>query len=171
MFAIWSSDTKKRPKLYYRYFPSDAWLTHPSSKQVITLFDIFFLITDVKLLSNRFYSLSPRMLRRCVFFKMKDVLCISAELAFKFPLLGMGDGGRVKDFKYENYCMSCKQKRKDDRLNSKWSKFRIQPNPYTLICSANQWTGFYMITAPRHERVNILYTPCNFQNTLIAVKR
>ena len=51
---------------------------------------------------------------------MKDVLCISAELAFKFPLLGRGDGGGgVKDFKYKNYCMSCNQKRKDDRLNSK----------------------------------------------------
>ena len=24
---------------------------------------------------------------------MKDVLCIRAELAFKFPLLGRGDGG------------------------------------------------------------------------------
>ena len=103
---------KKNPKLCYRYFPSDVWLTHPSCKRVITLFDIFFLITDVKLLSNRFYSLSLRVLR-CVcvrfdlcwkytplqitdsfschskfkLFKMKVVLCISAELAFKFSLL------------------------------------------------------------------------------------
>ena len=60
-------------------------------------------------------------------FKMKDVLRISAELAFKFPLLGRGDGGGgggggVKNFKYKNYCMSCKQKRKDDRLNSVYNR-------------------------------------------------
>ena len=53
-------------------------------------------------------------------FKMKDVLRISAELAFKFPLLGRGGG--VKNFKYKNYCMSCKQKRKEDRLNSVYNR-------------------------------------------------
>ena len=38
----------------------------PSNQRVVTLVDIFFFITNVKLLSDCFYSLSPRMLQTFV---------------------------------------------------------------------------------------------------------
>ena len=47
----------------YRWY---AWLTHPSSQRVIALLYIFFFITDVKLFSERFHSLLPRILQRCM---------------------------------------------------------------------------------------------------------
>ena len=43
-----------------------VWLIHPSSQRVTTLVYMFFFINGVKLLSDRFYSLFPRILQRCV---------------------------------------------------------------------------------------------------------
>ena len=140
VFVIWLSDTKQHPKLCNGYFSCDVWLTHPCSQQVITLVDIFFLITDVKLLSDHFYSLSPRILQRCVcerfdlywkhtplqimdsfschpklnFSKMKVVLCISAELAFKFALLW---GWKITNIK-TNVCLVSKSAKMIDYLKS-----------------------------------------------------
>ena len=55
--------------------------SHPSSQWVIALVDAFFFIYDVKLLNDHFYSLSPRMLQRCVC--VKGFTCAQNKLHYR----------------------------------------------------------------------------------------
>ena len=107
-----------------------VWLTYLSSQRVITFVDFFFFfITDIKLFSDCFYSLFPRMLQRCVrvciwvwkvspmlninsttdsfsshskseLLKMKVVKCITAKLAFKQALLWRWKISNIKAILY-----------------------------------------------------------------------
>ena len=59
--SIWSSDTNITSKIVLSLF--STWcvsITHSSSMRVITLLDIFFFITDVKLLTDRFLFPFPK---------------------------------------------------------------------------------------------------------------
>ena len=123
---IWFPDPNKKSKIVISIFSTWCfWVTHPSRQRVIMFAYVFFFITDVQLLSDRFYSLLPKILQRCVcvcvcvcarvcvcvsVWKASSVLKINSTTDNRFLLLSFQIRGVERFQAYKLHCMFCKQK-------------------------------------------------------------